>query len=335
MQRIHDNMFDSCFMPFKLDYSETKNIAVGDVVSSEDISAGEHIWRINCFPRGDDKADKGEYLSIFLELKSNFKDVKAIFEAFVLTRDGEPSCCADRCVQVYPPDGQKFYYWGWPQFVKRSDLESLYVTNGWVTIVCGIIVVRDDPLTVPPSDIGKHLGALLDRTDGTDVSFTVGGEAFHAHRAVLAARSPVFRVELLGSMAEATMPSITLHDIAPATFKVLIRFMYTDVLPADDELGDSSIEMFQHLLAAADRYALDRLKVMCAQKLWDNVAVDTVADILACAEMYSCPELKKKCIEFFAVEKNFRKAVLTEGFVMLVQKFPSIIFELREGVGTA
>jgi speckle-type POZ protein len=85
---------------------------------------------------------------------------------------------------------------------------------------------------------------LLDCTDGSDVSFVVDGVKFPAHRAVLAARSPVFKAQLLGSMAEANMSSITLHDIVPATFKVMPRFMYTDACPADAELGDSPNELF-------------------------------------------------------------------------------------------
>jgi hypothetical protein len=35
-------------------------------------------------------------------------------------------------------------------------------------------------------------------------------------------------------------------------------------------------------------------------------AETTVATTLA------CPELKRRCIDFFVVEKNFRKAVLTD-----------------------
>jgi speckle-type POZ protein len=169
------------------------------------------------------------------------------------------------------------------------------------------MVIDDSPILVPPSDIGIHLGCLLDHTDGTDVSLTIDGETFRAHRAVLAARSPVFRAELFGSMAEARMTSITLHEITPATFKVMLRFMYTDALPGEDELGDSSTEILQDLLVAADRYALDRLKLMCAQKLWDKVSADTVATTLACAETHNCQELKSKCINFLAVEENFKE----------------------------
>ncbi|PUZ52296.1 hypothetical protein GQ55_6G258800 [Panicum hallii var. hallii] len=132
--------------------------------------------------------------------------------------------------------------------------------------MCTITVLENSSILVPPANLGEHMRALLDRGDGTDVSFVVDGETFHAHRSVLAARSPVVRAELFGSMAEAAMSSITLHEIAPATFKLMLQFVCTDALPGDDELGDSPAEMLQHLLAAADRYALDRLKLLCAKK---------------------------------------------------------------------
>jgi speckle-type POZ protein len=123
---------------------------------------------------------------------------------------------------------------GWRQFLRRPRLERLLDTERrHVTFVCTIMVVHTNPIPVPPSDdIGTHLGCLLDHAaDGTDVSFVVEGETFHAHRWLLAARSLVFRAELFGSMTEATMSSITLHEIAPATFRIMLRFMYTDVLP--------------------------------------------------------------------------------------------------------
>jgi speckle-type POZ protein len=309
---------------------------IGDVVHSDVISAGGHLWRINCYPRGYFEAHKGEYIEIFLELVSrSTKGVKAIFEAFLMDRNGASSSNVRRYIDVYPPENS-ITPPGFFRFVRRSDLESLYLVNGWATIVCGVIVVRDvdDPLIhVPSSDIVDHLGQLLDCGDGSDVSFVVGGRKFAAHRAVLAARSPVFKAELFGAMAEAMMSQITLEDISPAAFEVLLRFMYTDMLPPDDKLEGSLVEMYQHLLAAADRYAMDKLKLMCAEKLWENVSVDTVAATLNCAETYNCQQLKDKCIAFFVEEKNFKKVVLTDDYVQLVQKFPLIMAELREKVG--
>ncbi|CAL5005172.1 unnamed protein product [Urochloa decumbens] len=322
----------SAVLEFMVNYEQTKHLAAGEAVHSDAFPAGGHTWRVNCYPRGiDEEANSGSHLSIFLELLSNSGSVSAIFEAFLMDKSGEPSLNLARRVgvHVFRTENRKF---GWPHFLRRPDLVNVYLKEGHITFVCAIMVLHGNSIPLPCSDIGEHLGNLLDSTDGSDVSFVVDGETFHAHRAVLAARSPVFNVELLGSMAEATMSSITLHDITPATFEIMLRFMYTDVFPGDDELGDSPSEMVHHLLAAADRYALHRLKLMCAQKLWDNVSVDTVGDALACADMYDIPELKNRCIGFVVDEKNFKKVVLTDGFMNLGQKFPSIVAEVREQV---
>ncbi|KAF0898139.1 hypothetical protein E2562_001787 [Oryza meyeriana var. granulata] len=320
-------------LELKLDYSATNSCGIGVSLISDHFSAGGHTWKVNYYPRGNKNEDNGEYLSLFLGLVSESKNVKAIFDAFLMEKDGKPSSSvAKRCVQVYPPEG--FTDWGWPQFVKRSDLESSRVqVDGTVRIMCVVIVLRDDDgrLPVPPTDIGVHLGRLLDGGEGTDVSFVVDGERFAAHRAVLAARSPVFKAEIFGGMSESTSSSITLQDMQPATFRALLRFIYTDELPGDiDEV--SPTDAFQHLLAVADRYALDRLKLICAQWLLHNMTADSVADILACAETYNCPELRTMCVDFFAVENNFRKAVFTDGFALLVQKFPLTAAELKKRI---
>nr|CAB3481492.1 unnamed protein product [Digitaria exilis] len=246
-----------------------------------------------------------------------------------MDRDGAPSSSHRfRIVHVYKPKSSIYdNTQGQSHFVKRSSLDSRYViNNSTMVITCGVKVLRDEPISVPPSNILSHLGGLLDSADGSDVSFVVDGEEFAAHRAVLIARSPVFKAQLLGSMADAKMTSTTLQDIAPATFRVMLRYMYTDEFPEDAELVT---EKLQDLFVAADRFALDRLKLFCAGKLWIEVSVDTVGAALAWAETYNCPELKKKCIDFLADEKNFRKVVLTDGFIQMVQKFPSVLAELR------
>nr|BAC56795.1 TDPOZ4-like [Oryza sativa Japonica Group] len=250
----------------------------------------------------------GEYISLFVGMKNDPK-ISVIFEALLMGKDGAPSSSSHHA---------------------DSAVDSLHAIDGVVTFVFGLVILRDDrhhPIAVPPPNLGGHLAAMVGSADGSDVSFSVGGETLiRAHRAVLAARSPVFSAELLGSMAEGTMPCVTLHDIEPATFRALLHFVYTDALPPRDILSPS---FFKKLFAAADRFALDRLKLMCAQKLWESVTVETVAETLACAEMHSCPELKSRCLDFFVEENNFRKVVVTGGYLRLMQGFPSVIDEIK------
>ncbi|CAM0911931.1 unnamed protein product [Alopecurus aequalis] len=316
---------------FVVDYEQTKDLAIGNAVYSDPISVGGCDWWIKCYPRGNREADRGEYLSVYVGLRRKSATVRAIFKASVLGKHGKPVfwSARSRLLDLTSKDN----YWGWSRFVRRADLEPKYVTEGRVTFLCHILVMCDKPIPLPPPRNGNHLSKLLDEMDGTDVSFTTNGQTFHAHRAVLAARSPVFKAKFFGSGAEATSSNISLDDIDPATFKVLLNFIYTDTLPGDDGLGCSpSIQMFHRLFAAADKYALHRLKLICAQKLWENVSLDSVATTLEFAEMHSCLELKSKCIEFLVAGKHFNGLLLTEGFVQLGQKFPSLIAELKQRV---
>ncbi|CAL5013647.1 unnamed protein product [Urochloa decumbens] len=168
--------------------------------------------------------------------------------------------------------------------------------------------------------------------DGADVSFLVGGHKFHAHRAVLAAGSPAFRDLFFGpAAAAASMDGIRVEGVKPETFRFLLRYMYAGALPGDhDEIGGApTAEMLRNLVAAADAYGMERLKLACAQKLWDYVSAETVAATLGFAMAHDCPELKKKCMDFLTKEENLCRAALSEGYVQLMQSFPSVLDELR------
>ncbi|CAO2202587.1 unnamed protein product [Urochloa humidicola] len=349
-------MLGSGFVEFKLDYSQAKDVAVGAAIHSGNFAAGGHVWRIKCYPRGraTDMDDSGDYLSLYLELVTHATNVAAVFDAFLLRRDGAPSPAhQNRCIHVYPPSG--FAAWGWSHFIHRRDLwspEHLAAAGDSdarrsVTFVCGVIVlpsggggggmVAASPAEAAVSDVASSLGRMLDSGDGSDVAFSVGGETFLAHRAVLAARSPVLRAELLGSMMEATMPTITLHDMEPETFKAMLRFMYTDTLDVGGGGCSSSpaaaADFLRGLLATADRYAVDTLKLVCVQKLFDNVSAENVAVTLGCAEVHGCPELKSRCLEFIVEdERNFRKVVLTQGYMEMIQSLPSLVEEIKSRV---
>uniref|UniRef100_A0A0D9X9X6 BTB domain-containing protein n=1 Tax=Leersia perrieri TaxID=77586 RepID=A0A0D9X9X6_9ORYZ len=329
----------SSFVKFKLDV--THNYAVGEGFTKH-VSDGEQQWMIRCYPRGFWEDDDGEYITLGVGLLAKSNSHKFIVHAYLMTKDGGASVASIRSTnRTYPiKKSSNFYGYGvlLRHFVKRADLESMYVIDGMATIVCGIVIfangeIEPGPIPVPHSNLGEQLGVMVGCDDSSDVSFSVDGEIFHAHRAVFAARSPVFKAELLGSMAEATMSCITIHDIDRMTFRAMRHFIYTDMLPTWDE-SSSSTEQFQKLFVAADRYALDRLKLMCAQKLWENMSVQMVATTLGYADMYHCPELKSRCLDFLMAESNFRKVAVTDGYLELKQDFPSVMEEIKKRIET-
>lgn len=93
--------------------------------------------------------------------------------------------------------------------------------------------------------------------------------------------------------------------------QALLHFIYWDDLPDMEELTGLNTKwvstlMAQHLLAAADRYALERLKLLCEKKLCEEVAINTVATTLALAEQHHCHQLKAICLKFVAMPENLR-----------------------------
>jgi len=92
-------------------------------------------------------------------------------------------------------------------------------------------------------------------------------------------------------------------------FQAMLLFIYSDKLPDIYEVMDSMnvcsyAVMVQHLLAAADLYNLDRLKLLCESKLCEEINTDNVATTLALAEQHHCPQLKAICLKFIANPAN-------------------------------
>jgi speckle-type POZ protein len=67
----------------------------------------------------------------------------------------------------------------------------------------------------PPSNLTKHLYNLLHEKEVMDVTFSVGGNTFGAHKIVLAIWSHVFKAEFYGPMREARAQLVTIEDMQP------------------------------------------------------------------------------------------------------------------------
>ncbi|XP_020166685.1 BTB/POZ and MATH domain-containing protein 2-like [Aegilops tauschii subsp. strangulata] len=214
------------------------------------------------------------------------------------------------CIRYYP-DGAALDDADWiaiysdGEYVQRDDN-----TDGKDIMVKVCISVLDD---------GGQVSVLGKRSN----QFDRCGPQDPAHRYIVAARSPVFMAELLGPMKGKAAACIRIDGMEAKVFKAMLHFIYADLLPEIDE--DEIVGMAQHLLVAADRYNLERLKLMCEETLCKSINKDTAATTLALAEQHGCDGLKKACFKFLASVDNLKAAMASDGFAHLKSSCPSIL----------
>ncbi|XP_058105824.1 BTB/POZ and MATH domain-containing protein 4-like isoform X3 [Magnolia sinica] len=299
-------------------YSLAKGMGIGKHIASENFTVGGYQWAIYFYPDGKNPEDNSTYVSVFIALASEGTDVRALFELTLVDQSGKEKHKVhshfDRSLESGPYTLKyRGSMWGYKRFFRRAMLEtSDYLKDDCLRINCtvGVVVSAMDcsrlhSIHVPDSDIGTHFGMLLENQEGSDVVFEVCGEKFHAHKLVLAARSPVFRAEFFDGL-EGDNHEIVITDLEPKVFKAMLHFIYRDTLIEDEELSvsgsSSSISdtLVAKLLAVADKYGLDRLRLMCESYLCKDISVNSVAYTLALADAYHATELKAVCLKFAA-----------------------------------
>ncbi|XP_031099134.1 BTB/POZ and MATH domain-containing protein 2-like [Ipomoea triloba] len=327
-------------------YSLSKGMGIGKYVASETFTVGGYDWAIYFYPDGKSTEDNASYISLFIALASDATDVRALFELTLLDQSGnERHKVHTHFGRVLETGPYTLKYrgsmWGYKRFFRRPVFEtSSYLKDDCILIKCTVGVVRtytETPkvysIPVPPSNIGMQFGQLLESGEGSDIKFEVEGDTFAAHKLVLAARSPVFRAQLFGPLKEEDTQYIIVEEVQAPVFKALLHYIYWDVLPDLQEFvglettGAATL-MAQHLLAAADRYGLERLKVLCEAKLTEGVSINTVATTLALADQHQCVQLKSACLKFIASTENLKAVMETEGFEHLKESCPTVITEL-------
>ncbi|KAK1647759.1 hypothetical protein QYE76_065564 [Lolium multiflorum] len=345
------------FHNLKIDgYEALRKFPMDWSLTSQTFEAVGHRWKIKYMPR---VGLFNDYISLYLQIPDDERVQKQLnpvsFKFSLLDQAGNlvPSSTREmtRCIFERKSKSKGFNY-----FIKYKDLEkSGCLKDGCFSVRCDITLIeasfgREDEdgvgddetenggssvastsaVVVPPSDLHKHIADLQSDWRGTDTAIVVGGEEFRAHRWLLAARSPVFAEELLASpkgKKDSGAHRIEINDMQPSVFKSLLRYMYTDALPVSTD--DDGVATARDLLGAANRYKLERLKLICEDTLWQRIDVNTVAGILAAAEQHQCRALKAACMDFIvASPQNMKDVMKTEGFEEIKTKFPTLLTEL-------
>jgi speckle-type POZ protein len=348
-------------------YSCIKDTPNTESIRSRAFRIGGYWWVILYSPKGERFEDLG-YMSVTLALDHDqeiLRPVKVKFEfSFIEQVEEQRSARVHGGEVVELSAGASCGHHRW---MKRTDFEkSKHLRDDGFIIRCDLFVVDAKAtrgaaalpgaaVEVPNSDIHDQFRELLRTQLGTDVTFKVGSERFAAHRCVLAARSSVFRAQLFGSMMEGTTTAnaINIKDMAPNVFRALLTFIYTDAMPnmeEDDQLGKDEGNMeddeyeedeydgaeeevmswLQHVLVAADRFDLPRLKLLCEEQLSEHIDIMTVMTILALAEQHRCCGLKEACLQFLQVlsPTKLQNLLATQGWDHIAENYPAVVNQL-------
>ena len=237
-------------------------------------------------------------------------------------RTGDPSAITD----TY--DGEAFFQKdkyvtikGIPIWINDAPEETDEVMS--LKIKCEITVI-----TKAPCAFVNHTDSLRndfdtlqkDRKFNDVVLVSRDKQRFPAHKCVLASRSPVFASMFEHNMTESQSGVVEIGDIDAETLARFLDYVYAGKLE-NLEVGPMS-----ELLIAADKYAIDLMKVKIEELLVDRLDVYNVLDMLLIAAAHGALVLRARAI-MFVVEKG-RMVIKTPKFEDLQKSHPDLAIEI-------
>ncbi|XP_047100878.1 BTB/POZ and MATH domain-containing protein 4-like [Schistocerca piceifrons] len=169
----------------------------------------------------------------------------------------------------------------------------------------------------------EALAALVDGGEDALVTLVAGETRVAAHRAVLAAASPVFAAMFAHDMLEASCGQVSIDDVEGPVLRLLVAYTYTLQAP---QLPD----MAAQLLSAADKYGLSALKAACERQLISQLAVETAAATAVTAMRHSCPDATRAAVAFI---KDHLQVMATRGWADAVLEYPQEVIEVSSMLG--
>ncbi|XP_028822051.1 speckle-type POZ protein-like B, partial [Denticeps clupeoides] len=191
--------------------------------------SGDLQWCLQLFPNGVEP-DYESYLSFYL----------------VLVRQR----CAVNQYDTRMYENDKL---GFPDFVHRSDIlddDLGFLKDDTLTLTCEFTVEIDPDASTPQvkkqePNMAEELRELWDTSLHSDCILSVAGQEFKAHKAILAARCPVFHSMFMNNTKENQTGRVDIKDMEADILEEMITYIYTGTSP-------NVHQMASKLIAAAD-----------------------------------------------------------------------------------
>ncbi|XP_031498148.1 BTB/POZ domain-containing protein At3g56230-like isoform X2 [Nymphaea colorata] len=164
---------------------------------------------------------------------------------------------------------------------------------------------------------GLHADVQIKATDGP---------ARLAHRAVLAARSPIFKAMFEADECKASSPyTITLPELKSEELDCLLEFLYSGSLPKDQLANHAHA-----LLIAADKYEVQYLARCCEAQILQTLSTSNALEILELSSL--CMNERLKSMSMKTIVKHREEIVFSEGYCGFVMRNAFLAVELTRAM---
>lgn len=136
------------------------------------------------------------------------------------------------------------------------------------------------------------LSRMLDEAIHADVTINTSEGTLRAHKAILAASSPVFSSMFVHNLREKESSTIDIEDMSQESCIALLSYLYGTIKQED---------FWKHrlaLLGAANKYDIVNLKDSCEESLLEDINSGNVLERLQEAWLYQLNKLKKGCLMY-------------------------------------
>ena len=178
------------------------------------------------------------------------------------------------------------------------------------SVTCSHCITVVDTCTAENALSHNVLLSLQNDPTTHDVTFkTADGGSLGAHRAIIAASSPVFRAMLYGKTKESKESEVYLSSINTDMLKMIFAFIYNGVVQTNSEecLG---------LLQAAHYFNMATLETKCGEILISTSDINrNFSSVVTFAVEQQLESLFKQCFEF--MESNADKVIHSSEFNIL------------------
>lgn len=278
-------------------------------------------WRLKLYPNGYNKDNK-DYISAYLQSVDKVK-VSSKFAVSILNdSDAEiiKQCTQEK--RIFRP----LQDWGWPKYVQKqmiTDVTKCLVKNDRLILCCCIFstnLISNDGKNDSEDDDGqseeeeeedesdededdviedhrsKMLGyfeKLFESGDFSDVTVVVEKKRLQLHKAILASLSPIFQATFEQELKDPKIVKEHVYEVNGIKYEIMkemFRYIYTAKIHHLDDIAAD-------LLMAADRYAVDKLKILCEKSLCAGLNADNALRLLELATKFHTTLLKVKVTE--------------------------------------